>query len=346
MFRNIVIIGGGAFGHALAINLSKKLHPTLVVRTAAEAAEITASRINQRYFPEVRLPETVVITADLPAALAAADMVMIATPTEAFESVLRQVAAVRTDVPVLWGCKGFCPRSGEPLSVGCAEVLGADACFGAFSGPSFAMGLAANHPTAVVVATNRDPHTTMRIAQALSNNSLRVYGNSDLVGVQICGAIKNVYAIAAGVVDGCGWGENTRAALLTRAVAEAKRYLRKHKSKRSTLMGLSGFGDIYLTCGSRLSRNYQIGMALANNVPLATAVANLGHVAEGIGTTRLIHQRAALLEVDMPIVSAVNDVLTGAKTPLECAALLMGREIKHEKRRLSATTPGDASKVA
>jgi glycerol-3-phosphate dehydrogenase (NAD(P)+) len=154
--------------------------------------------------------------------------------------------------------------------------------------------------------------------------------------VQVCGAIKNVYAIAAGVIDGCGWSENTRAAMLTRAVAEAGLYLKKHKGKRSTLMGLSGFGDLYLTCSSRMSRNYQVGLSLAANIPLSQAVARLGHVAEGVATTRLIHQRASLLGVEMPIVAAVHQILDGGKTPQECAAILMARNITYEKRSSAA----------
>jgi glycerol-3-phosphate dehydrogenase (NAD(P)+) len=335
-FKNIAIIGGGALGTALAINLSKKLKVSLVVRTEDEAELITRTRFNSRYLPAVAIPEGVIVTANLPQALPGAQIVLIATPVSAFESVLTTVASVRKNLPIIWGCKGFGPVSGEPLSITASRILGSDACFGVFSGPSFADGLAVNDPTAVVVATNSDHETTLAIAEALSNDTLRVYANSDLIGVQICGAIKNVYAIAAGIIDGCGWGENTRAAMMTRAVAEAKRYLRRHDTKKSTLMGLSGFGDIYLTCGSRLSRNYQVGMALASNTPLATVLENLGHVAEGVHATRLILRRAAMLDVEMPIVSAVNDILDGTKTPRECAVALMARDIKHEERGFPA----------
>lgn len=126
--------------------------------------------------------------------------------------------------------------------------------------------------------------------------------------------------------------------MMTRAVAEAKHYLQAHPSERSTLMGLSGFGDIYLTCGSRLSRNYQVGMKLAAGMPLDAVVESLGHVAEGVNTTRLIHRRAALLQIEMPIVAAVNEILDGIKTPRECAVALMARDIKHEERQQDAVT--------
>lgn len=329
--RNIAIIGGGSLGNALAVNLSKMHRIHLVVRGAEEAAEMTRTRSHPRYLPGGRLPDNVTISADLAAALETADLVLIATPVSAFGEVIGKVAAIRKDLPVIWGCKGFCPLTGEPLSVLAEETLGPDACFGVLSGPSFAEGLAANDPTALVVATNSDQNQTLEIAESLSNDTLRVYANLDLIGVQICGAIKNVYAIAAGIIDGCGWGENTRAAMLTRAVAEAKRYLKVHHGKKSTLMGLSGFGDIYLTCGSRLSRNYQVGLALASGTPLATVLENLGHVAEGVFAARLIKQRAARLEVDMPLVESVNEILDGQKSPRECAVSLMARDIKHEK---------------
>jgi len=318
-------------GTALAINLSKKSAVTLLFKSIQEADHIAESRINLRYLPEARIPAEVLISADREAALEVADLVLIASPVSAFAEVLKSVAGIRREVPVIWSCKGLCPLSGEPLSVQAEQILGSKACFGVFSGPSFAASLAANEPTAVVVATNRKHHAVLKIASGLSNESLRVYANSDLIGVQICGAIKNVYAIAAGVIDGCGWRENTRAAMITRAVAEAKCYLEAHDSKRATLMGLSGFGDIYLTCGSRTSRNYQVGMALAAGNTLEEALSSIGHVAEGTITARLILKRAKVLGVDMPLVQAVNDILDGSKTPHECVAALMAREIRHEK---------------
>ena len=340
-YRTVVIVGAGAWGTALAISLSAALDVILVVRSPAQAEELGRTRMNRRYLPDCPIPDKVQVTADLAAAMAKADMVIIATPVSGFESVLKLVAAIRKELPVIWGCKGICPQTGEPLSTIAEKVMGPDACFGAISGPCFAAGLASKHPTAVVVATNCGRQTTLAIAKSLSNNYLRVYSNSDLTGVQICGAIKNVYAIAAGVIDGCGWGENTRAGMLTRAVAEARTYIKKHDSKLSTLMGLAGFGDLYLSCGSRLSRNYQVGMALAAGTPLATALENLGHVAEGVNTTRLIHKRASELGLDMPIVTAVWQILGGERTPRECVEALMSRSIKHEKPS-SSPSPGHA----
>ncbi|MES2474362.1 MAG: NAD(P)H-dependent glycerol-3-phosphate dehydrogenase [Verrucomicrobiota bacterium] len=332
-FRKIAIIGGGALGSSLAINLSRNKQIRWVVRSADDAAEINRTRINARYLPNLRIPDEVQVTTDLASALEDADLAIIATPASTFAAVVGAVAKARHDLPVIWGCKGFCPVSGEPLSVMAAEILAPGTTYGVISGPGFAEGLAAGDPTALVVATHSGNEATLAIAEALSNDSLRVYANSDLVGVQICGAIKNVYAIASGIIDGCGWGVNTRAAMMTRAVAESKTFLKAHQAKRSTLMGLSGFGDLFLTCGSRLSRNYQVGMGLASGTSLANVLENLGHVAEGVQTARLICQRAETLGIEMPLVCAVNEILDGLKSPRECAVALMARDIKHEKAK-------------
>lgn len=326
-------------GTALAINFSKKLEVSLVLRSADEAGEISRTRRNHRYLPDVEIPANVRVTGDLPGSLEGTDLVLIAAPVSAFAGVLAGIADVRRDLPVLWACKGFCPVTCEPLSQVAAGVLGPEACYGVLSGPSFANGLAANDPTAMVVATCAGAQATLGIAEALSNSTLRVYANSDLVGVQICGAIKNVYAIAAGIIDGCGWGENTRAAMMTRAITEIRRYLDLHGADPSTLMGLSGFGDIHLTCGSRLSRNYQVGLKLAGGKSLDEVLRELGHVAEGVLTARLVRRKASQHGIEMPLASAVHDVLEGLKTPRECGAALMARDIKDEKFHASASRP-------
>jgi glycerol-3-phosphate dehydrogenase (NAD(P)+) len=342
ILRKIAIIGGGALGSSLAINLARRKEIRWVLRSPEDVAEITRTRINLRYLPGFKVPDRVQITTDLAAALEDADLVIIATPAGTFGAVVGAVTAARSDLPVIWGCKGFCPRSGEPLSVIAAEILAPGTIHGVVSGPGFAEGLATGDPTALVVATNAGKAATLALAEGLSNDALRVYANSDLVGVQICGAIKNVYAIAAGIIDGCGWGVNTRAAMMTRAIAETKTFLKIHKAKRSTLMGLSGFGDLYLTCGSRQSRNYQVGMGLASGTSLASVLENLGHVAEGVQTARLICRRADALGIEMPIVRAVNEILDGLKSPHACAVALMARGIKHEKSKLKSVPSGGA----
>ncbi|MES2995445.1 MAG: NAD(P)H-dependent glycerol-3-phosphate dehydrogenase [Verrucomicrobiota bacterium] len=333
--RGIAIIGGGALGSAWAVNLAKRLRVSLLVRSQEVADAITAAGENIRYLPNVAIPSDVTVTVDWDEALANCELILIATPANAFGEVLANVDLRCRKIPVVWCSKGFCPVSGEPLSLEAERILGPDACYGVLSGPSFAEGIAANDPTAVVVATNSGHQRTLGIAEFLSNESLRVYANSDLIGVQVCGVIKNVYAIAAGIIDGCGWGVNTRAAMVTRAIAEAKRYLESYPSMESTLMGLAGFGDIYLTCSSRVSRNYQVGLGLASGKPLAVIVEGLGHVAEGIHSARLIHKRATGLGIDMPLVAAVNAVLDGVHTPRECATALMARDVKYEKSLIS-----------
>ncbi len=335
---NIAIIGGGSLGTALAVNLSKKHGVNLYLRSVEDASKTALSRQNDHYLPGFKLADNVVVTSDLSEAVRGVDMILIATPVSAFESILAAVEPLRAKAPVIWGCKGCCRESGAPLSEIAAKLLGKDAIFGVLSGPGFSEGLAAGDPTALVVATNTNRKETLKIASSLSNNSLRVYANNDLEGVQICGAIKNVYAIAAGIIEGCGWGPNTRAAMMARAVSEIKLYLGKHKVKKSTLMGLSGFGDIYLTCGSKQSRNYQVGLALAEGKTLDEVLSQLGHVAEGVSTTRFILKRAESFGLEMPIVTAVHSILEGSHTPQQCATALMAREIKHEIRGLERKT--------
>lgn len=339
VLREIAVIGGGALGSSLAINLSRRKPIRLVVRSAGDVAEILRTRTNPRYLPEHRIPDAVDVSTNLAAALETADLALVATPAGAFAEVVGAVAAARPGLPVIWGCKGFCPRNGEPLSTAAAEILAPGTVHGVLSGPGFAEGLASGDPTALVVATNAGTETTLAVAEALSNESLRVYANPDLIGVQICGAIKNVYAIAAGIIDGCGWGVNTRAAMMTRAVAETRVLLKAWNGKRSTLVGLSGFGDFHLTCGSRQSRNYQVGMALASGVPLARALEDLGHVAEGVQTARLICGRAEAAGIDMPLARAVTEILDGVRSPRECAAALMAREIRSEKKPKVKSAP-------
>ncbi|MCB1129877.1 MAG: NAD(P)-dependent glycerol-3-phosphate dehydrogenase [Verrucomicrobiae bacterium] len=343
--REIAIIGGGALGSSLAINLSRRKEIRWIVRSSADAAEILRTRTNPHYLPDHRIPDAIHVTTDIAAGLASADLALVATPTAAFASVVGAVADARPGLPVIWGCKGFCPRTGELLSAAAAEILTPGTVHGALSGPGFAEGLASGDPTALVVATNAGKESTLAVAEALSNESLRVYANPDLIGVQICGAIKNVYAIAAGIIDGCGWGVNTRAAMMTRAIAETRVLLKAWNGKRSTLVGLSGFGDFHLTCGSRQSRNYQVGMALASGVPLARALETLGHVAEGVQTARLICGRAEAAGIEMPLARAVNEILDGVRSPRECAAALMARDIRSEKKPKAKSAPARNSRL-
>lgn len=334
---NIVVLGGGAWGTALA--LSAQRHPaghrvSLWVRDGQQAALCLATRENARYLPGVPLPPELHI-AELDAAAWAAlapgggvDLCVVATPTAALRPTLSTLATLGADMPVAWLCKGFEAGTGlMPHEVQAQVAAGLRA--GALSGPSFAQEVAGAQPTALVAASQ---HAAVReaLVTAFHSPTLRVYANDDLVGVEVGGAVKNVLAVATGLCDGLQLGLNARAALVTRGLAEMTRLGVALGARPDTFMGLSGLGDLVLTATGDLSRNRRVGLLLASGQTLAQAVASLGHVAEGVYSARTVLQRAQTLGVDMPIVSAVVDLLDGRTQPAQAVAALMGREAKPE----------------
>src|SRR5712691_2151284 len=238
---NIAILGAGAWGTALAIALCARHRVTLWARDPAQAVAIGSGRRNPRYLSEVPLPQSVAVTADLGVALAQSDVILIATPTAGLRDVLERLRASQSDPPVVWACKGLEQASGKLPHQVVAEVLGERAECGALSGPSFALEVAQGRPTALTLAA-RDSGFAKRVARALHHPALRVYFSSDLAGVEISGAVKNVMAIAAGISDGLGLGLNARAALITRGLAELSRLGLALGGRTETFMGLAGAG--------------------------------------------------------------------------------------------------------
>ncbi len=332
---NIVMLGAGAWGTALALSACR--HPAghrveLWVRDAAQADALARTRENARYLPGMPLPEALAIrslNADAWAHLArpgAVDLCVVATPTAALRPTLEALA--HTGVPVAWLCKGFEAGTGlmpHEVQAQVAPHLRA----GALSGPSFAQEVAAGQPTALVAASRHDDVRSALVA-AFHSPTLRVYANDDLVGVEVGGAVKNVLAVATGLCDGLQLGLNARAALVTRGLAEMTRLGLALGARADTFMGLSGLGDLVLTATGDLSRNRRVGLLLASGQSLAQAVASLGHVAEGVYSARTVLQRAQTLGVDMPIVAAVVDLLDGRTQPAQAVAALMGRGAKAE----------------
>lgn len=329
----IAVLGAGAWGTALAINAGAHHHVTLWARDATQAQTMQDQRMNTRYLPELPFSAGVqVSSASLGPWLAEQNLVVIGSPMSGLRGVLTQLAPILgSAVPVAWLCKGF-----EAASVG-------DGCMahevraqvapalrgGALSGPSFAQEVARGMPTALVAASS-DAAARDAMVQAFHNNSLRVYANDDIVGVEVGGAVKNVLAIATGLCDGLQLGLNARAALITRGLAEITRLGVALGAKTETFMGLSGLGDLVLTATGDLSRNRQVGLALAQGLTLAQAVDSLGHVAEGVYSARTVVQRAQHLGVDMPIAQTVVALLDGKTTPAQAVAELMGRGAKGE----------------
>jgi glycerol-3-phosphate dehydrogenase (NAD(P)+) len=302
----------------------------LHARDAAQAEALRTQRQNARYLPGVTLPGSIDISSDpLPSLLASSpgcDLWVIATPMAGLRAVLTAMADVRA--PVAWLCKGLELGTGlmpHEVQAQVAPQLQA----GALSGPSFALEVARQQPTALVAAS---AHASVRdaLVQAFHGPALRVYANSDIVGVEVGGAVKNVLAIATGLCDGLDLGLNARAALITRGLAEMTRLGLALGAHNETFMGLSGLGDLVLTATGDLSRNRKVGLLLAQGQSLDQAVSSLGHVAEGVYSARTVLQRARALGVDMPITEAVVALLDGRLSAREAVQALMGRDPKGE----------------
>ena len=329
----IVVIGAGAWGTALAVSAAghrRANHDvTLWARDAAQASALQAVRENRRYLPEVALPASLqVLGPSVPVGALAADaeLVVLATPMAGLRGLLLQLADCR--VPLAWLCKGFEPGVDGPAGLMAHEIQSQVApavMAGALSGPSFALEVARGQPTALVAAS---PHLAVRqaLVAAFHGPALRVYANDDLVGVEAGGAVKNVLAIATGLCDGLNLGLNARAALITRGLAEMTRLGVALGARPDTFMGLSGLGDLVLTATGSLSRNRQVGLALAAGQSCAQAVASLGHVAEGVYSARTVVERARQLGLEMPIAQTVVALLDGELLAADAVARLMGRE--------------------
>jgi glycerol-3-phosphate dehydrogenase (NAD(P)+) len=288
---------------------------------------MVATRRNRRYLPEVNLPESLRITADPVEAwdIAERGLAVIGSPMSGLRE---RLAALPPHGHALWLCKGFEAGSGK-LGHEIARELRSDLRCGVLSGPSFALEVARGQPTALVAASADAGLCTLAV-QAFHSDSLRVYSSDDPVGVEVGGAVKNVMAIATGIADGLQLGLNARAALITRGLAEMTRLGLALGAQASTFMGLSGLGDLVLTATGDLSRNRQVGLALASGASLPEILARLGHVAEGVHTAPTLQARARGCGVEMPITDAVVAVLQGELAPAQALRQLMAREARTE----------------
>ena len=325
----ITLLGAGAWGTALAIAFAGKHEVMLWSREADVAVDLQNTRENHRFFPGYKLPESVAVSTDFAVAVAGAELLVVATPTAGLRPTVERLKSLNVALPLVWVCKGFEAGSGKLPHQVVTEVLGSLVVCGALSGPSFAEEVAAGKPTAIALAAN-NPVFAREAARQLHNSRLRIYANDDLVGVEVGGAVKNVLAIATGACDGLGLGLNSRAALMTRGLAEIARLGLALGAQRETFMGLAGMGDLILTCTGDLSRNRRVGLGLAENKLLPQILEELGHVAEGVYTAREVDQLARKLGVDMPICTAVAAVLDGRLTAAQAVEQLMARDPKEE----------------
>ena len=337
----ITVLGAGAWGTALAIQAAARHEVVLWARDPAAVAAMRSQRRNAHYLPEAALPEALQIEADLGLAVAHAveqqGLIIIATPMAALRNML---AGLPDGAQVLWLCKGFEAGTGM-LGHEIAREVQPRLRVGILSGPSFAQEVAAGQPTALVAASEDEALAQAAVA-AFHSERLRVYTSNDPVGVEVGGAVKNVMAIAVGTADGLrllaeGRGDvsqapglNARAALITRGLAEMLRLGLALGARAETFMGLSGMGDLVLTATGDLSRNRRVGLLLAEGLPLAQILRDLGHVAEGVYSAPTVLARAQAKGVDMPIAAAVVAVLDGRLSPAEAVDQLMSRQSRAE----------------
>jgi glycerol-3-phosphate dehydrogenase (NAD(P)+) len=324
----VAVLGMGSWGTALASLLADKGVDTVLWGRSAEAVErVRRARENRRYLPDVTLPESLRITAD--AAETVGRDLILAVPTRAQRDVARAVAERETPVRVLCAAKGYEPETRLRMSDVLREELGPEPGIAFLAGPSHAEEVARGIPTTVVVASV-DDDTAIAFQELLFTPTFRVYTNPDLVGAETAAALKNVIAIAAGICDGLGFGDNTKGALLTRGLAEIARRGAALGAQPETFFGLAGIGDLVTTCMSAHSRNRGIGERIARGLTLEEAVEETGMVAEGVQTTRSAVEIARQHGVELPITEQVSEVLFGGKDPRQALTELMGRDAKAE----------------
>lgn len=329
----VTVIGAGAWGTALAKVLADKGNPTVLWSHRRDHADaINAEHENARYLRGVKLPTNLRATGDLEESLRGAELVVVVVPSHAFRDTVRDARPfIPAEALLCSATKGIENGSLMLMSEIFLDELGwrNEARLTYLSGPSFAKEVAAQQPTAIVIAGKSDAATEI-VQHAFATDRLRVYTSPDVVGVEVGGAMKNVIAIAAGAADGLGFGHNARAGLITRGLAEIGRLAAVKGANPLTLAGLAGMGDLVLTCTGDLSRNRTVGYELGKGRTLEDVLATLGHVAEGVKTTKSAHDLADKLHVELPIVAEVYRVLYEQKPALQAVVDLMTRSLRRE----------------
>ncbi len=328
--REVAVLGAGSWGTALALVMARKGLGVRLWGLPAQVAALQREGQNRRYLPGIAFPDALTPMADLEAAVAGAAEILVAVPSHAFRGVLERLAEAGTPSERLsWATKGLEPGSGRLLSQAAEALFPDQRSFAILSGPSFAGEVAHGLPTAVAVAS-ADPEHSKRLADLLHCDAFRAYTHNDIIGLQVGGAAKNVMAIGAGIADGLGFGANTRAALITRGLAEIMRLGRALGARNETFMGLAGMGDLVLTCTDDQSRNRRLGLALARGQDLERARAEIGQEVEGVATTAVLRGRALELGIEMPITDQIHRVLFEGVDTRTAVQELLGREQKPE----------------
>ncbi len=327
----LAVLGAGSWGTALAIQFARAGHPTrLWGRDAAQQAAMIKARRNQRYLPDAPFPENLSVASRLDEALDGAKEILIAVPSHALRGLLKEIApSLGDDVRLAWATKGFELDTGLLPHQVAREVLGNRRSFAVLSGPTFAREVGAGFPTAMTIASS-DEDFANALARSLSAANFRAYTSTDIVGVEVGGATKNVLAVGAGLADGLGFGANTRVALITRGLVEMTRLGVALGAQRETFMGLAGLGDLVLTCTDDQSRNRRFGLSLAAGKSVDEALKDIGQVVEGYLAARAVHRVAARENVEMPICEGIYRLLYEGMPAREVVKSLMTRPIKAE----------------
>lgn len=329
-FSSVGVIGSGSWGTALALVLHHNgLRVTIWGNNAAHIAEMRRTRRNAAYLPSIQLPESLGLTDNLED-LRDCDLLLLVTPSKAVREVAARLSTVppRKDAVLLSCTKGVERGSGLRMSEILREHFPENP-IAVLSGPSHAEEVAEQRPTCVVLGAS-DPEIAQRLQRAFSTSYFRAYTNDDIAGIELGGALKNVYALAAGVCDGLNLGDNAKAALLTRALVELGRIGVALGGRRETFMGLGGVGDLMVTCFSRHSRNRAVGERLGKGERLADIVASMQMIAEGVPATYSAHECIRKLKIEAPIIEQVKEILDGTVAPSEALAHLFNRDPKRE----------------
>jgi len=330
---NITILGAGAWGTALAIALSRQHDVLLWGRNAEVMQAIAARQENFHYLPGFSLPASLQVSANLEEAAGRAELLIVATSVAGLRPLCLQLQSMQGNAGgcknIVWLCKGFEQDTGWLPHQIVSEILGDTIAAGVLSGPSFAQEVARGLPCALTVAST-NAALRQQVVAAVHSRTLRIYSTDDVIGVEVGGAVKNVLAIATGVIDGMGFGANARAALITRGLTEITRLGVALGGRSETFMGLTGMGDLLLTCTGDLSRNRQVGLGLAQGKPLAVIVEELGHVAEGVRCARAVRALALAHGIEMPISAAVAGVLFDGDSPSAMVTRLLSRDPRIE----------------
>ncbi|MGI9257427.1 MAG: NAD(P)H-dependent glycerol-3-phosphate dehydrogenase [Gammaproteobacteria bacterium] len=327
----IAVLGSGSWGTALAVQLARAGQPTVMWGIETHEIEAMAkSRTNATYLPDINFPDELDVTTDFEEGVSGVDDVLVVVPSHAFRETLERLAALSSPPHfVAWATKGFESESGLLPHQVAEQVLGSKTQTAVLSGPTFAAEVGLGLPSALTVAS-RNPDYALRLAHMMATDNFRAYPSEDVVGVEVGGATKNVLAIGAGISDGLGFGANTRVALITRGLMEMTRLGLALGAQKDTFMGLSGMGDLVLTCTDNQSRNRRFGLGLAKGADVEEARKAIGQTVEGYYAARAVRIVAERVEVEMPIVEEIYKVIHEGMSPQQAVVNLMSRPITPE----------------